>query len=247
MASVICKDSDEIFYILFGDKHDSTFNISIHDLPSLVKKNKKGRYIDTRILRLEYYDGWKDNQHHITTKSCYNILCPFFSYIIKTFNFNFDDFVTVPFFTKDFTYDCSYLKPKMDMKFSLEINGIKIGEHLEFDKIQNVVPNNDTEAFSGYVGSLVPTHSEYHRLYRGAHACSVLTNETIENEQKIFISGDSMMIPIIPILACYYKEVVFMDNRDGKSHKVYFEGKVFDEVLLCFSPHNNKVLNMNFL
>ena len=133
------------------------------------------------------------------------------------------------------------------MKFSLDINGIKIGEHLDFSEIQNVEIHNDKEAFVSYTGSLVPTHSEYHRLFRGAHACCVIINENIDNENSIFISGDSMMIPLIPIFACYYKEVVYMDNRDGKSHKEYFEGKTFDELLLCFSPHNDKVLGVNLL
>lgn len=239
MASVICKDANEIFYILFGNKYDSVFSISKYDLPSSVKKNGKGRYIDTRILDLEYYDGWKDNEHHITTKSHYNILCPFFSYVVKTFNFDFDDFIEVPFFSADFKHDVSYLKPKSDFRFTMNINGKDIGSGLTFDEIQNI----------NYVHSDAAYYSEYHRLFRGSHTCCSVINETIDNENTIFVSGDSMMIPILPIFCCYYKELVFMDNRDGLSHKEYYEGKTFDEILLCFFEGStfNKVLGINLL
>ena len=41
-----------------------------------------------------------------------------------------------------------------------------------------------------------------------------------------------MSIPLIPILCCYFKEVVFMDNRDGISHCEYYENVVFDYVII---------------
>lgn len=38
-----------------------------------------------------------------------------------------------------------------------------------------------------------------------------------------------------------------MDNRDKKSHKEYYEGKTFDEILLCFFDGSTykKVLEEN--
>jgi hypothetical protein len=129
----------------------------------------------------------------------------------------------------------------------MSINGVEVGKHLSFDDIQNVTPHNDSEAYARY-NDTSPMCSEYHRLYRGSHACSRVINEDIKEDTSIFISGDSMMIPLIPIFCYYYKEVVFMDNRDEQSHNDYFEGKAFDEILLCFfegSPFNNKVLGIN--
>ena len=244
MAKVVCKDPNEIFYIQIGNRYDGPLCLSKKNF----KDSNPGRHIDTRILKLEYYDGWENNEHHITSKCFQNVLAPFFSYFVKTFNFNIDDFEKVPFFGEDYKYDCSYLKPISDMRFTMNINGVKIGEHLTFDQITNVRPHNDKKAFKGYEGSMNPLYSEYHRLYRGSHACSCVINETVKNDLKIFISGDSMMIPLIPILCCYYKEVVYMDNRDNKSHKDYFEDKVFDEVLLCFyEPSQNKVLGQNLI
>lgn len=246
MASIICKDKNEIFYVQFGDRYDSSSRISKYNFAKILSK-RDGRHLDMRILDLRYYDGWTNNQHHITTSTFQHNILPFFSYVLKTFKFNPDDFERVPFFDKDYKYDCSYLKPKKEMLFTLEINGVKIGEHLPFDDIMNIKIHDDAEAFEGYKGNEIPTYSEYHRLYRGAHACSRVINETIDNDCRILISGDSMMIPAITTFCCYYKEVVYMDNRDKKSHKEYFDGKYFDEILLCFYEPNavNKVLEIN--
>ena len=246
MSKVLCKNAGGIYYILFGGQYSSVFSSSKFNLDATVKKNKNGFFIDTRMLDLEYYDGYKDNEHHIATRSHYNVLAPFLSYIIKTFKFDKDDFVKVPYFTKDFKHDVSYLVPKKDFHFTLSINGCDVGEHLSFDDIQNIKPHTDTEAYRLYKDD-TPLHSEYHKLYRGSHACSVIINEDISEDSSIFISGDSMVIPLIPIFCCYYKEVVYMDNRDNQSHKDYFEGKTFDEVLLCFFDGSapNKVLEIN--
>lgn len=237
MAKVVCKNSNEIFYVLFGNPYSSVFNKSRFGLQSSVKKNGNGRFVDTRMLDLDYYDGWRDNEHHITTKSCYHVLLPFFSLILKTFEFDQDNFIEVPFFSADFKHDVSYLKPKADMRFTMDINGKNVGSGLTFEEIQNI----------NYVNSDAAYYSEYHRLFRGSHTCCVVVNETIENDNRIFISGDSMVIPLLPIFCCYYKELVFMDNRDGISHKEYYEGKTFDEVLLCFFEGSifNKVLGIN--
>ena len=237
MASVVCKDTNEIFYVLFGNPYSSVFSRTKFKLKEATIKNGCGRFIDTRMLDLAYYDGWRDNEHHITTKSYYHVICPFFSYFVKTFKFNPDDFVEVPFYSADFKYDVSYLKPKQDYRFTMNMNGENIGSGLTFDEITNV----------NWVNEEAKYLTEYHRLFRGAHSCCVITNDTIDNDNSIFVSGDSMMLPLIPIFCCYYKEVVYMDNRDGKSHKDYYEGKKFDEILLCFFEQqaNNKVLGIN--
>ena len=88
----------------------------------------------------------------------------------------------------------------------------------------------------------------FHRLYKGGHRCSRIINETIDNDRKILISGDSFMIPLVPILACYFKEVVLMDNRTAKSQAEYFENIDFD--IVCFEYYTRtgvrKTLIENF-
>ena len=51
----------------------------------------------------------------------------------------------------------------------------------------------------------------------------------------------TLLIPVIPILACYYREVVSLDNRfggGGVSNVPYYEDKVFDKVLIACSESN---------
>ena len=54
------------------------------------------------------------------------------------------------------------------------------------------------------------------------------------------MSGDSYMIPVIPIFACYFHEVVSLDNRYGSdiSNAAYYEGKIFDKVIVSCSENN---------
>lgn len=111
------------------------------------------------------------------------------------------------------------------------INGKTVATHAKFEALRN------TKKL--YTNQGEDTHTEYHRLYRGAHTCSRIINESVDNDKILFISGDSFWIPLMPILACYYKEVVLMDNRDCKSHKDYYEGRYFDEVIISFWEGNS--------
>jgi len=128
-------------------------------------------------------------------------------------------------YTEQDKYDVSYLVPKnKDLKFSCEVNGEKLVEHGNFNEL--IYLNNTKEPDKTLI------YSDYHKIYIGTHQCSILTNETIDSNKTIFITGDSMMTPCIPIFGCYYKEVVFMDNRTNQSFKHYFKDKIFDEVVI---------------
>ena len=223
MAKVICKTTDEIWYLHFGRPATDVFSCSPFNFSKVGEQ-----LIDIRALNVKRYNGFYANEHHITTDSYYHIILPYINLHTKVFKFKYDDFELVKNFTSDMKHDVSYLKPKNDThRFTISINGKTVARHVKFDALHNEkrIHKDNVSADSS---------SEYHRLFRGSHACNRIINETIDNDKKIFISGDSMCIPIIPILCCYFKEVVYMDNRDGKSHKDYYEGKTFDTVWLAF-------------
>lgn len=243
MAKVVCKNAKEIWYLYFGAIGSTIFTTPKFDFSSV-----REQLIDLRVLNVNRYDGFKDNDHHITTECYYRIILPYLNFFIKTFKFNYDDFEMVPYFTKDRKFNCSYLKPKNNTyKFNISINGITLCKDGGFDALHNAkrMHRDKGNVFEKMGWSI----SEYHRLFRGSHSCCRIINETIDNDKSIFVSGDSMMIPIIPILCCYFKEVVYMDNRDGKSHKDYYEGKYFDSVILQFYDGNtaNKVIETNLM
>lgn len=246
MASVLCKDKNEIFCAVWGNPGSSVFSSSKFDFERL---KTIGRIIDTRILNLKRYDGYKGDEHHVTFDSYYKMVIPYLNLYIKTFNFNEEDFEYVPYFSKDMRFNFSYLKPKDDAhRFTLSINGVVVGKHLKFDSLSNAkYIHKDSKVYFGE--GIKNDDTEYQKIYRGSHACSVIINETIDNDKKIFISGDSMCIPIIPVLCCYYKKVVFMDNRDGKTHIDYFKDEIFDSVLISFfeGGSENKYLGNNLM
>lgn len=226
MAKVLVKNASNIYTIYFKGKGITPFQVG----EGVTGFTKTG-LIDMSWLNVEYYDGMAGNHHHITTRSYYDIILPYLSLYIKDFPYNKDDFKIVPYWSDDKLYSVAYLKPKKNMKFTISINNIVLSEHGNFDSITNA--KKIWEENAGCV------ETAYHRLFRGAHTCGKVINETIDNDKKLFISCDSMAIPMLPIFACYYKEVVFMDNRtSGKtSYANYFENVVFDDVIFCVSCH----------
>lgn len=217
MGQVLAKTKENIYWLRFVKPGQTMFTTSIFDL---VDKN----VIDIGRLNCLFYDGWKDNDHHIMTKCYYKNILPFISMYINSFPFNIKDFRHINYFTQEEKYDVSYLVPNDDsLKFSCEVNGVEVVKNGNFCDL--IYLNN-----KNYKKDL--NFTDYHKLFIGSHQCSILKNETIDTDKTMFITGDSMMIPCIPIFGCYYKEVVFMDNRTDESFKHYFEGKVFDEVII---------------
>jgi hypothetical protein len=164
------------------------------------------------------YDGWEFNDHHFTTEYHRLYSFPLFCKIFEL-QFNDNDFILDSRNSNGF--DISLLKPKKGFRY--EVYGFtRGGEHfddLSFDEItNNDSKNNDI--------------TDYHRLYRYSHECSRLINKTIENDRKLFISGDSQMIPDIGFLSCFFKEVWYFDNRNCLNLSDLYRDVEFTDVLI---------------
>ena len=232
MGNIICEKTENIFYMWFPlPGHNFLTSTKF-------KFQEDAKLIDMSWLNVEYYNGYEFNDHHITTLSYYYVILPFLNLYID-FGYNIDDFTIVPKFEYDRgkVHTTSYLKPKEDLRFTLSIDGnIMEGD---FDILHNM------ETDWGDEGPGATT--SYHKLYRGTHQCSSITNP--RGKGSIIISGDSMFAPMIPVLACYFNTVTMLDNRTGVSHKEYYEGKVFDYVILEFWEGHTpeKVLQENLI
>ena len=233
---VLCKTNDNIFYMRFVKPGQTYKSLSSFDLTG---KNT----IDISWLNVDYYNGYPLNEHHITTASYYNVILPFLKLYIKDFHFDINDFELVPHIVElNYNlFDVSYLKPKKEFKFSMSKNGQELFTNGDFQSLHYM-----EDTFGDQLGDEL---TDYHKLYRGSHCCSRVINETIDNKLSIFISGDSMSIPMIPILACYFKEVILMDNRDSVSHADYYKNKIFDYVIIqLWEDHNiSKPLSLNLM
>lgn len=163
------------------------------------------------------YDGWAKNNNHYTPQYHRKYTIPLLCKILNI-DFNDDDFVVDERHSGNF--DISLLKPKE--KYEYEIYGYTRGEHfdnLSFEDItSNDSPNKDI--------------TDYHRLYKYSHECSRLINKTISNDRILFISGDSQLIPIVPFLSSFFKEIWYFDNRDDKAFSDKWRNIKFTDVIV---------------
>lgn len=85
-------------------------------------------------------------------------------------------------------------------------------EHANFNEIVSVsiCDEDSSMPVDNYRRQL---DNNYHKLYKYSHKCEVLENLGENNGKTILISHDSQMIPIIPIIAKYYKKIISLDNR----------------------------------
>lgn len=171
------------------------------------------RITDVILLKKpERYVNDIKNEHHWTTNYVWNNVIPILAKDFKL-KINESDFDLIKWNTKlgDFSYH-SY-KEKQNFTFvDLENNKTINGDN----NILRVKPNE-------------PMWSDYHRLYRGAHRVSYIVNNNCKNERILLINGDSMTVPIIPILANYFKKIICLDNR-SKFDKKYPNLVNWDEI-----------------
>lgn len=171
--------------------------------------------IPKNTILLQQPEGYiKDppNAHHWTTSYVWNNIIPM---LAKDYNLviNTDDFTLIDF--RNNWGDLSYHQPKIKSDFvyhDMENSIILYGGN----EILRVRTDEDGI-------------SDYHRLYRGAHKVSYIENKSVQTDRVLLINGDSMTIPVIPILANYFKKIICLDNRS--KHDTKYENLVdWDEI-----------------
>lgn len=163
------------------------------------------------------YDKWTYNTNHFTTKYHRLYSIPLLCRLLNI-DFKENDFVLD--IRKSGEFDISLFKPKNDYKY--EIYGYTRNEHFN-DLMFYDITHND---------SVSNGITDYHRLYKYSHECSRLINKTINNDRKLFISGDSQMIPDISFLSCFFKEIWYFDNRNKLILSDKWSSEVFTDVLI---------------
>lgn len=161
------------------------------------------------------YVGYNLNHNHFLPWYHRKYVLPLLSELLEL-GYKESDFILTERKSRE-GFDLSYMRPKIDCIFSLH--------GLERDE------KKDNIGFDGLMES-DSNLTEYHRQYAYPHECSIVRNHTIANNRKLFISGDSQMIPDIPWLACFFKEVWYFDNRGEKCFKSLYEPVVFSDVLI---------------
>lgn len=202
------------FQYCLKDKTYKKFNVSD-------EKINKFPIVDENM----FYTNWKLNEHHFTTDYHIKYSFPLLSKQLGL-EYNRNDFILDN--RKSNEFDISILKPKKEYKY--EIYGYTRNEHFYDLTFDDITSNNSTK--NDITG--------YHRLYKYSHECSRLINKTLNNNRKLFISGDSQVIPDIPFLSCFFKEVWLMDNRNKLSLKDKYKDVIFTDTIVVFSIGSDK-------
>lgn len=204
--------------------HSEEIRESLRKKARILQVPNRGKYQDygsigpivkTPILPGITYETWPLNEHHFKPFYHKRYILPT---IFKLFESSYRPFEFREVAQTYKGYDISYLVPKRNYRF--EVYGYSVGEHYQdvgFDFLR-----------SGTSGT------EYHKLYRYYHSCSRVINLTRRFGKILFISGDSTLIPDIPVLACLYREVWYFDNRDGRSYIENFNNRNVGKVDVLF-------------
>ena len=195
---------DKAIYIQYPLKYGEYKKFDIEDIYKLPLPEKG-----------EMYDNWEKNNNHFTTKYHRKCSIPLYCEIFGL-NYNPDDFVLCE--RKSGNNDISILVPKKEYRY--EIYGFSRDEH--FDNL----------SFDGITHTHIVNMTDYHKLYKYPHECSRLINKAIDNNRKLFISGDSQMIPDISFLSCFFKEIWYFDNRLGRKLSDKWKDVDFTDVMI---------------
>ena len=161
------------------------------------------------------YIAYKNNVHHWTTRCVWNKFLPMLMHLLRV-DFQQDKFVEIPYIwsTCDFSY---HNLPNAKFKIKVfEIGKEEVGDHEVLRSVNNCP----------YMSI-----SCYHSLFKLSHLSGAIENLRDAPIQRIAVNCDSMAIPVLPILACFCKHLLVVDNRTGKS-------KNYMKAIIDFKPQH---------
>lgn len=161
------------------------------------------------------YSAWTENEHHYTTEYHRKIVIPT---IVKLLKLNYKSWKFKWPQRKSGDFDISIPVPKSNFTFSATCFNNSLTETVDYNGLTH-----------GYL-----CKTDYHNTFRYPHRCSQIINNSVDNNKKLLIIGDSQLIPSIAFLCCFYKEVWYIDNRDSINIYTHFENIYFDDVLIQF-------------
>ena len=191
----------------------------------LLKKHFPHKEIDLMFGVGPVYKTWPLNNHHFVIPWQQSNIAPA---ILRLFDieFSLNDFNKIAYFVQNEStqemYDLSYMMPKEEQRFS--ITDIETGTTVEQNSLfRDYNDNNCREQYAT---------SYYHYFLWCTHKCALIRNNSLPDGKSIVISCDSQMAPVVPVLACYFKEILHLDRRKDYDISKYLE-KEYDYVLVA--------------
>lgn len=179
------------------------------------------------------------NYHHYNPSYLYSNLMPIIAEKLN-FDFNIDDFTICEPDSKT-----PYLLPKKKVIYTAfapysyihnhklyTLNKLSSFYHGDY---RSFVAVNNCANFVSFFDCSEDSCTDYHRLFSFSHQCSVLVNESCNNERVLLISCDSLMIPLIMPISYYFKKVIVLDNRYSgtySSRTLYANENITDSMIV---------------
>lgn len=182
---------------------------------SVLKNSKKDLYCN--------YDS---NHHHWTTKRVWEYAVPVLAEKLDL-NIDFKAFDKMIYIRDG--QDLSFHRIKNENEFLFDV--------YRLDDLQTCVKSgSNMDAVRCLDDKTVKTN--YQTLFTIWHGSGIIKNRSVKNCRKLLYNGDSQSIPIIPILAYYFEEIMFLDNRTDMSYRSTIdEFKFTDYVCLIWCGH----------
>ena len=183
----------------------------------------------------DMYKGWYLNENHFTPKYHRKYVLPLLKDLLQI-PYQEQDFDLIERTDQSGQFDLSYLKPRRVSCYSvIGLNRGEVYNSVQFETLQE--------------SSSHDARTEYHqKYYKYAHQSSRLVNISLDSDRKLFISGDSQMIPDILTLATYFKEIWYIDNRSKLQLANIWSRYEFTDVLVeMYGSSLNTYLVDNFM
>lgn len=188
------------------------------------KPNEKTISADVILDNCEYLKTF-GNMHHYTTTYLFNEVMPMLAKYLDI-DFNKNDFQLVSYNGYDFHI------PKNDFNvavFSADADKL----FCESKELRDVKQK--------YLKKCPGTKTLYQTLYVFMHRSSVIINQDIISDRILVLNCDSMISPLIPILAKYFKEIIVLDNRTKNSYKKFYMNKNITDYACVLQTPNVKM------
>ena len=168
------------------------------------------------VNELENYSTYNLNWHHYTTATIWNVVFPKF---MHDFKFEYDP--------NDYTY------------VSNNRDGVDLGFH-DYNKEMDIqVVTEENKVYDHLRDTYGTQFTAYHRLFVAPHKIAVVTNNKALTDRIIRLNCDSMIIPLVPLIAPYFKKMYVYDYRSN--YRFEETNDITDELSAYISYNFNRI------
>ena len=180
------------------------------------------------------YGTYPFNEHHYVVGWQQTVIA---KTVLEMFGIRFclSDFEFKPYYVRDrnYIYDLSYYMFRGEQSYTIvdaETGSVVRKPDLYRDMHDNFLIQDRSV-------------TEYHRLLWCTHKCALIINNNLPEGKTVLISCDSQMVPVISVIAPYFREILYLDRRGGYDVSG-LTGRDYDHVLFAHWCKTDSIKDM---